>query len=71
MLKHWLKSEPFTLSLSSGFFGFFAHCGLWQAFHEEGIRPNKITGASAGALVGAAMATGRAPEEFTDIIFGL
>ena len=71
MLKDWLNEHDFTLSLSSGFFGFYAHCGLWKAFHEEGVFPSRITGASAGALVGAAMATGKDPDEFVDLIFNV
>ena len=30
-LEDWLRAEPFTLALSSGFFGFYAHCGALQA----------------------------------------
>ena len=27
-LREWLRERPFSLALSSGFFGFFAHTGL-------------------------------------------
>lgn len=57
-LRQWLHAEPFTLSLSSGFFGFFAHAGLVAVLEEEGLRPGKITGCSAGALVGTLWACG-------------
>lgn len=58
LLASWLREQPFTLALSAGFFGFFAHAGMVAALEEEGIAPARITGASAGALVGAAWASG-------------
>ena len=33
-LRDWLEAEPFTLALSAGFFGFFAHTGLILALEE-------------------------------------
>ena len=57
-LSQWLRKEPFTLTLSSGFFGFFAHIGLLSAFEQQAIFPNKITGSSAGALAGGLWASG-------------
>ncbi len=57
-LADWLTSHPFTLGMSSGFFGFFAHFGVVKALHENGIAPARFTGSSAGALVGACVAAG-------------
>lgn len=57
-LLDWLHQEPFTLSLSSGFFGFFAHTGLLTALEEENLVPKRITGSSSGALAGACWAAG-------------
>lgn len=57
-LADWLSSRPFTLGMSSGFFGFFAHFGVVKALHEHGLRPARYTGSSAGALVGACVAAG-------------
>jgi NTE family protein len=57
-MKEWLKKEPFTLALSSGFFGFYAHCGVVMALEKNGLIPSKIVGASAGALVGGLWASG-------------
>jgi NTE family protein len=57
-LRDWLAEEPFTLTLSAGFFGFFAHCGLLAALDEAGLRPTRLSGASAGALVAGAWAAG-------------
>ncbi len=57
-LADWLSSHPFTLGMSSGFFGFFAHFGVVKALRESGISPDRYTGSSAGALVGACVAAG-------------
>lgn len=58
-LREWLRAEPFTLAMSAGFFGFFAHAGMLEALEDEGILPARVTGASAGALVGGLWAAGR------------
>jgi NTE family protein len=55
-LREHLRKEPFTLALSSGFFGFFAHCGVALALGEENLHPAKVTGSSAGAIVASAIA---------------
>ena len=57
-LRDWLAAAPFTLGLSSGFFGFFAHAGVVSVLEEEGFRPARIVGSSAGALVGALWGAG-------------
>ena len=48
-LGEWLSAEPFSLALSAGFFGFFAHCGVLQALSARGLVPARLSGASAGA----------------------
>lgn len=58
-LRDHLAEGPFTLALSSGFFGFFAHAGLVSALDEARLRPAALTGSSAGALVAGAWASGR------------
>lgn len=58
----WLASAPFTLTLSSGFFGFYAHAGFVAALDEVGLAPARVTGSSAGALIGACHATGLGTE---------
>lgn len=45
-----------------------AHLGVLRAFAEAGIVPEAISGTSAGALVGALIADGRAPEEVRDMV---
>jgi NTE family protein len=57
-LRDWLSEAPFTLGLSSGFFGFFAHAGVVSVLEEEGLLPARIVGSSAGALVGSLWAAG-------------
>ena len=53
-----LGQEPFTLALSAGFFGFFAHTGFLSALEERGVRPHRVVGASAGALAGGLWSAG-------------
>ncbi len=57
-LRDWLSDGPFTLVLSSGFFGFFAHAGIVSVLEEEGLSPARVCGSSAGALVGGLVAAG-------------
>lgn len=57
-LEAWLRQGPFTLALSAGFFGFFAHCGMLEALLALGLVPAAVTGTSAGALVGGLWAAG-------------
>lgn len=57
-LREWLSAAPFTLGLSSGFFGFFAHAGVVSVLEDEGLLPARILGSSAGALVGGLWAAG-------------
>jgi NTE family protein len=70
-LREWLVAEPFALALSSSFFGFFAHAGVVAALDEAGIRPAKVTGASAGALIAAAVASGLSSEQTRDLLFNV
>lgn len=70
-LKDWLQAEPFTLSMSSGFFSFYAHAGMLAALLEAGCEPAKITGSSAGALVGGCWASGHDMETLKAELFSL
>ena len=65
-LREWLGAEPFGLGLSSGFFGFFAHCGLLCALEEAGLLPARLSGSSAGALVATAWAAGLPAERLAE-----
>lgn len=57
-LHAWLAEGPFTLAMSSGFFGFFAHTGMLLALEDAGLVPERVSGSSAGALVGGLWAAG-------------
>lgn len=70
-LRAWLLAEPFALALSSGFFGFFAHAGFVRALDEEGLRPVRASGSSAGALVASFIGAGLAPREIEELLFAL
>lgn len=61
-LYDWLASGPFTLAMSSGLFGFYAHTGVACALAAAGFRPASAAGSSAGAMVTASWAAGLAPE---------
>ena len=67
-LQDWLQREPFTLALSAGFFGFFAHAGMLAALEERGVAPARLTGSSAGALVTGAWASGVSATELADVL---
>jgi NTE family protein len=57
-LREWLREGPFALGMSSGFFGFFAHAGFMTVLEDEGLLPARVSGSSAGALVGGLWAAG-------------
>ncbi len=54
----WLREAPFTLVLSSGFFGFFAHTGVLLALEDADLPPARVVGTSAGAIAGGPWASG-------------
>lgn len=62
-LREWLREGPFTLTMSSGFFGFFAHTGALAALLDAGFTPSAVTGSSAGALVTGLYAAGLGVED--------
>ncbi len=70
-LAAWLSEQPFTLTMSSGFFGFFAHAGVLSALLEHGLVPTRVTGSSAGALITAAWASGVEPDALKQQLFAL
>src|SRR5690606_38887683 len=67
----WLAAAPFTLALSAGFFGFFAHTGVLQALEEAGLSPRRIVGVSAGALAGGLWASGLSAAELAEELLRL
>jgi NTE family protein len=65
-LRDWLSAEPYTLVMSSGFFGFYAHTGVLLALEEAGVLPARAAGASAGALVTGAWSAGVSSEQLRE-----
>ena len=70
-LREWLEEAPFALGMSSGFFGFFAHCGALTALEDAGLLPNRVSGSSAGALVAGVWASGRDGPAIARALFDL
>ena len=66
-----MNQPPFTLALSSGFFGFYAHVGFLKALDELNIKPSAYTGTSAGAIVAAAAARGLTVKEIESLVTGI
>ncbi len=58
------------LVLSGGAARGFAHLGVLKALEEKGLKPDIISGVSAGAIAGAFYADGYAPEEIVEIYRG-
>ena len=66
-----LRERPFTLSLSAGFFGFYAHTGFLFALEEQDVVPSSLIGASAGSLAGGLWASGISAHEIEAELRGL
>ena len=46
----------------------FVHLGVLKALEEKGITPDIVSGASAGAIIGAFLASGKKPSEIMTLI---
>jgi len=66
----YIKPKPykFGIALSGGGARGIVHIGVLEALHKYGIRPEIISGASAGALVGAFYASGMEPLEILEVV---
>lgn len=62
---------PVGFALSGGFIKGFAHLGAIQALQEHDIRPDILSGVSAGALAGALYADGNEPHQVLEFFKGL
>ncbi|WP_420575271.1 patatin-like phospholipase family protein [Ekhidna sp.] len=62
------KKYNLGIALGGGGARGFAHLGVLQALNEKGIKPDVISGVSAGAIAGAFIASGHSPREAFDII---
>jgi len=67
-LADWLARAPFRLAMSSGFFAFYAHTGMFAALSSRGLVPTDAAGSSAGALVAGAWAAGLPPDELAQVL---
>lgn len=72
MEKENLTGKPYNIgyALSGGFIKGFAHLGVIQALQERDIKPDVISGVSAGALAGAFYADGNEPYRVLDYFSG-
>ena len=66
------KEPQYNLGLVLGGGGArgIAHLGVYKALLEAGIKPDIISGTSAGAIAGAMLASGHSPEECLTIFEG-
>lgn len=60
-----------ALCLNSAFFGYYAHAGFVHGLTEMGFRPARVTGCSAGAMVGALYCAGVDMDELTRLMLQL
>lgn len=72
MSSNTIPNKPYNIgfALSGGFIKGFAHLGVMQALIEHDIKPDIISGVSAGALVGAFYADGNEPYKVLDYFAG-
>ncbi len=64
------KKYKLGLALSGGGAKGFAHCGALKALEEFGLKPDIISGTSAGAIVGALYAAGNDPVDISRMFMG-
>ncbi|MDE5701451.1 patatin-like phospholipase family protein [uncultured Bacteroides sp.] len=64
------KKYPIGFALSGGFIKGFAHLGVMQALLEHDIKPDILSGVSAGALAGVFYADGNEPHRVLDFFAG-
>ncbi|MEO1254448.1 MAG: patatin-like phospholipase family protein [Bacteroidota bacterium] len=62
------KKYNLGIALGGGGARGFAHLGVLQALKEKDIKPDIISGVSAGAIVGAFIADGKQPREVLEIM---
>lgn len=68
IIKHIMAKYNVGLALSGGSIKGFAHIGVLKYMDEIGIRPDIISGTSAGALVGAFYSDGYRPDEIFELM---
>jgi len=66
-----MRSPRVALALGGGAARGFAHIGVIEVLEENGIRPDIVTGTSAGSLVAALYAAGRTGKELESIAINM
>ena len=66
-----VEPERVVLVLSGGGMKAMAQVGVLRAMDEAGLKPSEVVGTSAGALVGALVASGLSYEEIVPRVFGV
>ena len=66
-----IEPERVVLVLSGGGMKVMAQVGVLRAMDEAGLKPSEVVGTSAGALVGALVASGFTYEEIVPRVFGV
>lgn len=71
LTRNWfVKKYAVGFALSGGFIKGFAHLGVMQALLEHDIKPDILSGVSAGALAGVFYADGNEPHKVLDYFAG-
>ena len=65
------KKYPLGIAFGGGGAKAAAHCGALQALKEYGIRPDVVSGTSAGALVATLYSSGFTPQQMIEIFQGM
>ena len=65
------KKYPLGIAFSGGGAKAAAHCGALQALKEYGIKPDVVSGTSAGALVATLFASGFSPKQMIEMFQGM
>lgn len=66
-----MRAPRLGLALGGGAARGFAHVGVIQVLEENGIRPDLVTGTSAGSLVAALYASGKTPAELERVAMSM
>ncbi len=69
IMKNKEQRYKLGLALSGGGAKGFAHIGAMKALKEKGLKPDIISGVSAGAIIGVLFCDGYEPEEVIDLFY--
>ncbi|MEO9870792.1 patatin-like phospholipase family protein [Ekhidna sp.] len=68
MISFGKKKYNLGIAMGGGGARGFAHLGVMEALAEKGIKPDIISGVSAGAIAGAFIASGQSPRDAFDLM---